>query len=32
LLQEELANFDNEALIAAMGMFHGYKKLWSKNQ
>jgi hypothetical protein len=29
-MQEKLTGFDNETFIAAMGMLHGYKKLWSK--
>lgn len=29
-MQEKLDGFDNEALIAAMSMLHGYKKLWPK--
>ena len=31
-MQQKLAGFNNEALIAAMSMLHGYKNLWSKNQ
>ena len=30
-MQSKLPGFDNEAVIEAMGMLHGYKKLWSKN-
>jgi uncharacterized protein with von Willebrand factor type A (vWA) domain len=29
-LQERLPNFDNRALIEAMGMLHGFKKIWQK--
>jgi hypothetical protein len=32
MMQEKLAGFDNEALIAAMSMLHGYKKLWPKDE
>jgi len=32
MMQEKLAGFDNEVLITAMSMLHGYKKLWSKKQ
>lgn len=30
-MQNKLPGFDNEALIEAMGMLHGFKNLWSKN-
>ncbi len=30
-LQERLPDFDNRALIEAMGMLHGFKKIWQKS-
>jgi hypothetical protein len=31
-MQERLPGFDNEALIEASGMLHGFKRLWARTQ